>query len=128
MKILVKKVDTSTEDIIINFTSEYGDAEAFWGTRPIPKTNAEYDVEFDITDELVWGKDVKSSNYKKFSITMKQDDIYITGIIEKVYKDGMADFRLGKNLIQIELLGKNAPIGVYVTIKTSSLELYEVNQ
>ncbi|OGO78088.1 MAG: hypothetical protein A2Y23_15520 [Clostridiales bacterium GWB2_37_7] len=128
MKIQVKKIDTSAEDIIINFTSEYGAAEAFWGTKPIPKANTEYDVELDITDELVWGKDVKASNDKKFSINMKQDDIYITGIIEKIYKDGMADFRLGKNLIQIELLGKNAPIGIYVTIKTSSIELYEANK
>lgn len=127
MKIKVKKVDSSTEDIIINFTSEYGDAEAFWGTKPLPKANAEYDVEFDITDELVWGKDVKLSNDKKFSIVMKQDDLYITGILEKVYKSGLADFRLGKNLIQIELLGKNAPTGAYVTIKTTSLELYEAS-
>lgn len=128
MKIKVKKVDSSTEDIIINFTSEYGDAEAFWGTRPLPKANIEYDVEFDITDELVWGKDVKPSNDKKFSITMKQDDLYITGVLEKVYKSGLADFRLGKNLIQIELLGKNAPTGAYVTIKTTSLELYETSK
>jgi hypothetical protein len=128
MKIQVKKVDTSSEDIIINFTSEFGGAEAFWGTRPLPKANTEYDVEFDITDELVWGKDVKPSSDKKFSIIMKQDDIYITGILEKVYKSGLADFRLGKNLIQIELLGKNAPVGAYVTIQTTSLELYEANQ
>jgi hypothetical protein len=128
MKIQVKKVDISSEDIIINFTSEFGGAEAFWGTRPLPKANTEYDVEFDITDELVWGKDVKPSSDKKFSIIMKQDDIYITGILEKVYKSGLADFRLGKNLIQIELLGKNAPVGAYVTIQTTSLELYEANQ
>jgi hypothetical protein len=128
MKIQVKKVDTSSEDVIINFTSEFGGAEAFWGTRPLPKANSEHDVEFDITDELVWGKDVKPSTDKKFSIIMKQDDLYITGILERVYKNGLADFRLGKNLIQIELLGKNAPTGAYVTIKTSSLELYETNQ
>jgi hypothetical protein len=127
MKIHVKKVNISSEDIFIDFTSEYGDAEAFWGTRPIPKAKTDYDVELDITDELAWGRDVKASTDKKFSIIMKQDDIYITGILEKIYKGGMADFRLGKSLIQLELEGKNIPTGGYVTIKTASLEMYESN-
>lgn len=126
MKIHVKKVTVSSEDIFIDFTSEYGDAEGFWGTRPIPKAKTDYDVELDITDELAWGRDVKASTDKKFSIIMKQDDIYITGILEKIYKGGMADFRLGKSLIQLELEGKNIPTGGYVTIKTASLEMYEV--
>ncbi|MDF2593583.1 MAG: hypothetical protein K0S75_3049 [Clostridia bacterium] len=127
MKIHVKKVDTSSEDIFINFTSEYGDAEAFWGTKPIPKANTDYEVELDITDELTWGQEVKPSKDKKFSITMQRDDIYITGVLEKTYKGGMADFRLDKNLIQLELEGRNIPIGGYVTIKVTNIELYEVN-
>jgi hypothetical protein len=126
MRIHIKKVNVSSEDIFIDFTSEYGDAEAFWGTRPIPKAKTDYDVELDITDELAWGRDVTASADKKFSIIMKQDDIYITGILEKIYKGGMADFRLGKSLIQLELEGKNIPTGGYVTIKTASLEMYEV--
>lgn len=127
MKIHVKKVDTSSEDVIIDFSSEYGDAEAFWGTKPIPKANTDYEVELDITDELVWGQDVKPSNINRFSISMADDYINITGIIEKVYKDGMADFLLGESLIQLELEGKRIPTGEYVTIRTTSIEMYEVN-
>lgn len=127
MKIHVKKVDISAEDIMIDFTSEYGDAEAFWGTRPVPKAKTDYDVELDITDELAWGRDVKPSTDKKFSIVMQKDDIYITGILEKINKGGMADFRLGKNLIQLELEGKNIPTGGYVVIKVTSIEMYEIN-
>jgi hypothetical protein len=125
MKIHVKKVDIGEEDIMIDFSSEYGDAEAFWGTRPLPKAKTDYEVELDITDELVWGRDVKPSTDKKFSIIQK-DDVYITGLLEKLHKNGMADFRLGKSLIQLELEGKNIPTGSYVTIKTSSIDLYEV--
>lgn len=125
MKIHVKKVDTSSEDVIIDFSSEYGEAEAFWGTKPIPKANADYEVELDITDELAWGCEIKPSKDKKFSIRM-EDEIYLTGIIEKVYKDGIADFRLDKSLIQLELDGKMPPAGEYVTIKTTSIEMYEV--
>lgn len=127
MKIHVKKVDTASEDVIINFTSEFGDAEAFWGTKPIPKANDDYEVELDITDELTWGQEVKLSKDKKFCITMQNDDIFITGIIEKVHKGGIADFRLGNNIIELELEGKNIPTGGYVTIKISSLEMYEAN-
>lgn len=127
MKIHVTKVDTSQEDVIINFTSEFGEAEAFWGSKPIPKENADYEVELDITDELVWGKDVKASTDKKYSIKLQGDFILITGILEKVSRDGLADFRLNKNIIQLELEGRNIPTGIYCTIKTSSLEFYEIN-
>lgn len=125
MKIHITKVDIASEDVLIYFSCEYGEAEAFWGTKPIPKANYDYEVLLDITDELVWGKDVKLCRDKKFCIRM-EDEIYLTGILEKVYKDGLADFRLGKSLIQLELEGRNIPAGEYVTIKASSLEAYEV--
>lgn len=128
MKIHVKKVDTSEEDVVIDFSSEYGDAEAFWGTKPIPKSGQDYEVELDISDELVWGQDVKPSKDKKFSITIQKDDIYITGILDKVYKGGMADFRIGDNIIQLELSGGKIPTGEYVTIRTASIEMYEANE
>lgn len=125
MKIHVTEVDLSTEDIIINFTSEYGGAEAFWGTKPVPKSNTEYEVELDITDELTWGQDIKLSKENKFSILMKGDDIHITGILEKMYKDGLADFRIGDNLIQLEVDGSKIPTGQYVTISVPSIEVFE---
>lgn len=127
MKIHVKNVDTSSEEVIIEFSSEYGEAEAFWGTKPIPKANADYEVELDITDELTWGQEVKLSKEKKFSIHM-EDEIYLTGILEKLYKDGIADFRLDKSLIQLELEGKKIPTGEYVTIKATSIEMYEITR
>lgn len=128
MKIHVSKVDTSSEDVIIYFGSEFGEAEAFWGSKPIAKAGNDYEVELDITDELLWGQDAKPSKEKKFSISMQEDYIYLTGILEKTYKDGMADFRIGNSLIQLELGGKKIPVGEYVTIQASSLEAYETNQ
>jgi hypothetical protein len=127
MKIHVTKVDASQEDVIVNFTSELGEAEAFWGTKPIPKENTDHEVELDITDELVWGQDIKPSQEKKCSIRLQGDDIFITGILEKVYREGLADFRLNKNVIQLELEGRNIPTGLYCTIKATSLEFYESN-
>lgn len=126
MKVHVKKVDISSEDVIIDFSCEYGEAEAYWGTKPLPKAGADYEVELDITDELIWGKEVRLSKDKGFNIHM-ENEIYLTGIIEKVYKDGIADFRLGKSLIQLELDGSRIPMGEYVTIKASSIEMYEIN-
>lgn len=127
MKVHVTRVDTSTEDVIVDFTCEFGKAEAFWGTKPIPKANHDYEVELDISEELSWGEDVKPSKENRFGIYLHGDFIILIGILEKVYKDGMADFRIGKSLIQLELDGNNLPVGSYITVRCASVELYEVN-
>lgn len=127
MEILVNKVTSSAEDIVIHFTSEFGSCEAYWNSKKKPEANRKYHVELDITDELVWGQDVKPSKDKKFSISMEDDEIYICGIIDKIYKDGQVDLRFGKSLIQLEVDGKRMPAGEYVTVKTTSLEVYDTN-
>ncbi|ABR48356.1 conserved hypothetical protein [Alkaliphilus metalliredigens QYMF] len=128
MKIVINKVNRDTEDIIIDFTTEFGSGAATWNGNRMAEQDKEYDVQYDITDSLAWGEDVVLSKEKKFSIAITQEGIFITGVLEKVFKDGLVDLRFGKSIIQLEVEGNNLPRGQYVKVRADSLEVYDVNQ
>lgn len=127
MKILINKVSEENEDIIIDFSMEFGSGTAVWNGNRIAEKDKEYDVQYDITDPLTWGEDVVLSKEKKFSISTTEEGIFITGILEKISKDGLADLQFGKSIIQLEIEGNSLPKGQYVKVRADSLEVYDVN-
>jgi len=127
MKILINKVSKDTEDIIIDFSMEFGNGMAVWNGNRMAEKDMEYDVQYDITDPLIWGEDVVLSKEKKFSIFTTQEGVFITGILESVSKDGLVDLQFGTSIIQLEIDGDSLPKGQYVTVRADSLEVYDVN-
>ena len=127
LKILVNKISRMTEDIIIDFSMEFGSGKATWNGHRKPEQGKQYDVEYDITDTLRWEKDILLSKEKKFKIFAKEGNVFIIGILEKVSNDGTADLRFGKSIIQLEIEGNKIPKGQYVEVKADSLEVYDVN-
>jgi len=127
MKILINEISKDTEDIIIDFSMEFGSGIAVWNGNRMAEKDKEYDVQYDITDPLIWGEDVVLSKEKKFSIFTTQEGVFITGILESVSKDGLVDLQFGTSIIQLEVDGNNLPKGQYVTVRADSLEVYDVN-
>ncbi len=127
MEVLVNEMKSVADEVIVSFTTEFGAGRAFWIDKKKPVVNQKYNVELDISEELIYGKDIQTSKEKTFSINIDSDEIVITGILEKVWGDGVADLRFGKSLIQIEISGKNLPKGEYVRLRTDSLEMYNSN-
>ncbi len=127
LKILINKINKDTEDIIVGFSMEFGSGTAVWNGNRIAEKDKEYDVQYDITDSLVWGKDVVLSEEKKFNISGTEEEVFITGILERIYSDGLVDLRFGDSIIQIEMEGNNLPKGEYVKVRADSLEVYDVN-
>jgi len=120
-------VSKEDKDIIIDFSNEFGRGMAAWNGNRIPEKDKEYDVQYDITDPLVWDEDVFLSKENKFSISTTEKGIFITGIMEKVSKDGLVDLKFGNSIIQLELEGKTLPKGQYVNVRADSLEVYDSN-
>jgi hypothetical protein len=116
-----------SEDSIVEFSTELGSGKAAWNGYRKPEQGKQYDVEYDITDTLRWGKDVFLSKERNFKMFIKQGTTFIIGVLEKVSSDGFADLRFGKSLIQLEIEGKNLPKGQYVEVKADSLEVYDAN-
>ncbi len=129
MEITIIKLDDTTEDITVEFTTQYGTGRAFWnGTKKYkPEVNEKYKVEFDITDILVWGKEIKLSEINDFSIETNEEGICLTGRLERIDSDGIAELNFGESIIQVEIDGGKFPIGKFVEISTNELEVYEVS-
>jgi len=127
LKILINEVSKEDKDIIIDFSNEFGSGMAAWNGNRMPEKGKEYDVQYDITDPLVWDEDVFLSKEKKFSISTTEKGIFITGIMEKVSKDALVDLKFGNSIIQLELEGKTLPKGQYVHVRADSLEVYDSN-
>ncbi|KAB3531123.1 hypothetical protein [Alkaliphilus serpentinus] len=127
MKILIDRVINAEEDIFIEFSTDFGVGRAVWNGNRNPETSKEYNVELDITDVLSWGKDVILSKEKQYGITLKEEDVLITGVLEKIYEDGIVDLRFGNSILQLEIEGDDLPMGKYVEVKADSLEVYDAN-
>lgn len=127
MKILINKVSKEEQDNIIDFTTEFGIGMAVWNGNRRAEEGKEYDVQYDITDPLIWDEDVTLSKEKKFNVCITKEGMFITGIIESVSKDGLVDLRFDNSIIQLEIEGKNIPKGQYVKVRADSLEVYDIN-
>ncbi|SCX89299.1 hypothetical protein [Alkaliphilus peptidifermentans] len=125
MEILIRGVDNSDMDSIIDFNTEYGNGKAVWNGNSDPEVGNKYNVEYDITDILEWNKTVSLSKEKSFKIFIEEEITHIIGVLEKVYKDGISDLRFGNSIIQLEVEGKDLPVGEYVLVKADSLEVYD---
>lgn len=126
MKILVSEINKEAGDFMVVFSTEFGEGRAVWNGNRNPEEGKEYEVEFDITDLLRWDKDIILSKEKKFEIAIKEDSVFVTGVLEN-FSDGIADLRFGKSIIQLEMEGNKLPIGEYLEVMADSLELYDVN-
>ena len=124
MRAIIEKIETYSEGILVQFVSEYGVGFGIWNGNKKPVEKADYNIELDITDTLKWGKDVELSKNNSFKIVTTEGAIILTGKVEKIYGDGMIDFRLGSSLIQLELEGKGIPLGKFVDVKTNDIEVY----
>jgi hypothetical protein len=124
LEILVNDIKSVSKENIITFKTEFGIGKGLWIDKKRPELNQKYKVEFDISDELIWGKDIQKSDKKAFSISIEGDEVVIIGILEKALGDSIVDLRFGASLIQLEVEGKNLPKGEYIMIRTDSLEIY----
>lgn len=124
MEVTITKAENYSEGILVQFRSQHGEAFGIWNGHKRPEENESYNVEFDITEPLEWGKGVKLSKKEGFKIAVTENSITITGKVEKVLGDGFIDFRFGESVIQIEVEGKNIPKGKFVDIITNELEIY----
>jgi len=124
MQATIEKIENYSEGILVRFATEYGEGFGIWNGNKRPVEKDAYNIELDITDTLKWGKDVVLSKNNGFKIAVTESAIILTGKVEKLYSDGMVDFRLGTSLIQLELEGKGIPIGKFVDVKTNDIEVY----
>lgn len=125
LEIIINEVIKKHPKNIVIFSTECGDAKAFWnGDMPI--INKKYDVEIEIPGILIWGKNIKRTKEDRYTIGIKDNLLYILGRLESVEDDGYTIIRLGENIVPLEVEGNPPPIGAFVKVETNEITLYNV--
>lgn len=84
-------------------------------------------VEIDINLSLVFGRDVNLINATIGKISNSENVCIIVGEIESIDEDDYVTIRIGKDLLCCIINGPKDLIGKFVEIRTSNLELTNIN-
>ena len=128
LEIVIKRiVETSKEVAIVEFSCAYGKGKGVW-EGDIAVEGRSYDVELEIDDELVWGRDVDTMPKAEPFIRMAGDSNVLGGRIETIDKDDIVAFRFGEAIVMLECKGKPlAKEDEYVSIVVGNIRLFETN-
>ncbi|MCL2571928.1 MAG: hypothetical protein FWE11_05950 [Defluviitaleaceae bacterium] len=110
---------------VYGYTS-YGAINVDWdGT--IPEIEKKYDIELDIDEPLIWGANIVSSITPNNTITIKDNMILISGILETVHHDGYSVLRIGESIITFLAQGNSLICGSNITIIAKSMRAFPVS-
>jgi hypothetical protein len=121
MKILVEDFNVNNNTVV--FSSHYGKCIALWEGLA-PNRNSYYDVELEIPEILVWGKDIKKAKVTSYNIMSKNGISYFVGKLESADEDGCSVVRIGDSIVLLETEGIPLEIGAYVSFNSKKATLY----
>lgn len=122
MKIIIK----GYKDKQVLFESEYGIGITMWNGKMLTILLELY-VELDINVSLVFGIDVSLINATIGKISNSENVCIIVGEIESIDEDDYVKIRIGKDLLCCIIDGTKDFVGKFVEIRTSNLELTNIN-
>lgn len=125
MNIKVKKIIKSKN--IILFETSVGIGKGIWMSQVLPKLNNLYEVEFEITDDLVWEKNVFFASDNNEEIKIDSEYLCIQGKVERVEQDGLVIFRLGSSIIMLDNFTEPPPSGSFIRFKVRNPQLFNAN-
>jgi hypothetical protein len=125
MRAQIEKVFYEKQDILVKFSSDFGNAVAYWSEKK-PTINSNYQVEIDISGVVEWGKEALLSDNNIEAIYLKNDNVFISGSIESIDEDGYTTVRLGNSIISFLTTGIPFQVGAYITLSTKKITLSPV--
>jgi hypothetical protein len=86
----------------------------------------EYHVEFTVNDEIVLGRTVAPADRQAYSVSSRDGKTFLTGLVDAMDEDGMADFRLSHDcLVMIQSSGVRTGAWLTLTLAVESVEMYD---
>jgi len=128
MNIKIEKIISTPPSLLVAFSTNYGNAIGTWeGEMPILDSN--YDVEIDIDNVLLWGKEIINGK-KSFNVSMNsKNEIILNGILDSLDEDGYAVLRLGSSITAFMTnIEKVFPfeVGSYIELTVPNISLFPV--
>jgi len=119
MKIHVKSVFNKS---VYGYTS-YGAINVDWNGT-IPEIEKWYDIELDIDEPLTWGANIVSSITPNNTITVRDNMLLISGILETIHPDGYSALRIGESIIPFLAQGDALTCGSNITLIAKSIKAF----
>jgi hypothetical protein len=127
MRVQVREVGrTKDQRNIVGFACDAGVGSAVWRGRASPAVATNYHVEFAVNDEIVLGRTATPSGREAYSVSSRDRQTFLTGVVERIDEDGMAYFRLSQDcLIMIQSIGVRPGAWLTLTLAVESIEMYD---
>lgn len=126
MKIKVISVIPEKDEMRVVCTTPYGKATVQWKSE-VPTVNFSFDIELEIEEDLIWGKNILSSKDGEFVFEDKNGILSICGIFESIDDDGYGILRMGDGIIPFFAIGNSFDVGVSIEINAKNISAYSVN-
>lgn len=126
MKIKVERTSNDGNETLVDFSSNYGNSTSIWvGENPTP--GRLYDVELEIDDDLVWGKNISTTTKGRTSIALEDGMFVVVGSVISLEEDGCLSIVVGDSVILLEV--ENAPedISGLVECRALDVKVYSTN-
>ena len=126
MEVLINEIRQEGLNIIVFFSSNFGDAKGFW-IGENPKINEFYQVEVDINDKLIWNQNIIKNIEHNYSVHLINNLICISGLLDSLDNDGYAVLRIGDNIVPFIATGKPFKIGSMIKLFTKSISMSPID-
>ncbi|MEJ5061934.1 MULTISPECIES: hypothetical protein [unclassified Pseudomonas] len=123
MKVTIESVTHLHAETHVCFSTDFGGAIASWKGSP-PKIGARYDVELDIDEIFVWGRNANPASGDVCSIGLVEGSIILTGNVISVGTDGVAAINVGGSVILLEIIQFSGAVPVFVDLKAEKISLF----
>ena len=126
MQIKILNIEESLNRILIKFESAIGIGAGIW-VGDLPTLGEVTDIEFDIDDDLEWGKNITMTDEHTSMITIKNDHLSFIAQVISYERDGCLTVNLGETIVFLDL--ENAPLNIkdWVVVKAKSISLFPTN-
>jgi hypothetical protein len=125
MRIVLTKIEKSTDQLLVAFKCDYGFGIAHW-LSDSPNVDSEYEVEIDCDDVLKIASNTQETDEITYSISSDGRNTTFVANIDDVYEGGTVALRFGNSIMVAEFDGELPEKGEWYRVTTNRMELINV--
>lgn len=123
---ILQIIAKNSDGYIVLFSTSYGTGQGVWKEGK-PSLQEDYDVEFSVEEQLIWGDTINEATDIQFIIYGNIDGLTFGGRLEAIEETGLVFLRIGESIIMIETFGTPASVGAFVQAKAKKIFLYDTH-
>jgi hypothetical protein len=108
----------------VEVRNEHGRIRADWSGKPAPAAGERRDVEWGVSESLVWGQSIRPVSAAP-GMEPLDDGVALHATLEGCDEDGFAALRLGESLVMVEAFGDPPPPGTPVRAELARVTLHD---